>query len=217
MDDNERYQQADHYYAVKAVQALGQSIMESESAEGCLATGMLLVHHDIVSETPETEVCWTCHMRILDVLPEQYAFDSSEPALFMRYQLILARTAHSVNRAQGNWPESDKPTDNSFDYIDPEAQRICGVLGLSSQLLFIIESITTLVAEGPFTRKEYKMSCARSLENQLSNLQQWTTEVTGKALETVIRIAESYRLAAQIYLQCRFFGCVPASSASVDP
>ena len=212
MSDTERYQQADHYYAVKAVQTLGRAIRHHESTEGCLTTGMLLVHHDIVNETPETEVCWTCHIGMLDVLPERDVFVHSEPALFMRYQLILAKTAQPSHRMQKTWPKCAESTDKSLDYIDPESQRICGVLGLSSRLLSLIESITTLVTDSPFTKKNYKMSRAASLEYGLANLHQWTSEVSGKALEVVNRTAEAYRIAAQIYLQCRFFGYLHSSS-----
>lgn len=215
MSDNERYRQADHYYAVKAVQALGPELRDPDSTEGCLATGMLLVHHDIVNETPETEVCWTCHINMLDVLPSRDVSIDSEPALFMRYQLILARTAQSVTRM----PPTTSPTTRALDKTDPESQRICGVLGLSRQLLSLIESITTLVADGPFIWGDYKMSRAALLEHQLANLHQWTTDVTGQALEVVTRTAETYRVAAQIYLQCRFFGYVvlPRRNATSSP
>lgn len=206
--DNECYQQADHYYAVKAVQALSQELTDYESTDGCLATGMLLVHHDIVNETPEKDVCWSCHIYMLDVLPEQDLIVDSEPAVFMRYQLILARTAQSINRMQTAWPKSIKATNLSLDGVDPESRRICGVLGLSQQLISLIESITTLVTDSPFTRRDYKMAYAALVEHRLTNLHQWTTEVSGEALEVINRTAETYRLAAQIYLQCRFYGYV---------
>lgn len=206
MSDTERYQQADHYYAVKAVQTLGRAIRHQESTEGCLATGMLLVHHDIVNETPEVGVSWTCHISMLDVLPERDVFVHSEPALFMRYQLILAKTAQPSHMMQKTRPKCTESTEKSLGYIDPESKRIRGVLGLSSRLLSLIESITTLVADSPFTKKDYKISSAASLEHDIATLHQWTSEVSGKALEVVNRTAETYRIAAQIYLQCRFFG-----------
>ena len=210
MYDNERYHQADHFYALKAVQALGTELRDQDSTEGCLATGMLLVHHDIVNENPETEVCWTCHISMLDVLPDRDLSLDSDPALYMRHQLILARTAQPVSRMHSTGLKSTKSLANrALEQADddPEWRRICGVLGLSQQLLSIIESITTLVSDGPFTKREYKMSRATRLEHQLANLNQWTTDdITGPALEVVTRTAETYRIAAQIYLQCRFFG-----------
>ena len=208
MTDNERYQQADHYYALKAVQALGQELLNHQSTEGCLATGMLLVHHDIINETPETEVCWTCHIKMLDVLPERDVSADYEPAVFMRYHLILASAAQSINAMRSTRPKSTKWPQNSLGYVDPESQRICPSLGLSQQLLSIIEFTTSLVVDGPFIRRDYKASCAALLEDQLANLHQWTTDVSGKALEIVERTAETYRVAAQIYLQCRFVGYV---------
>ena len=208
MSDSERYQQADHFYALKAVQALGIELRNQESIEGCLATGMLLVHHDIVNEIPELGVCWTCHINMLDMLPERDFLVDSGPADFLQYQLILARTALSISRMQDTWPRSTKPTNATLNYVDMESQRICGLLGLSQELLSLIESTTALVADSPFTRRDYKMSCAARLEYQLANLHQWTTDVSGKALEVVNRTAETYRIAAQIYLQCRFFGYV---------
>jgi hypothetical protein len=43
-------------------------------------------------------------------------------------------------------------------------------------------------------------------ELQLQSLQQWSTEVSGEALEIVLATAETYRLAALIYLRCRLYG-----------
>ena len=206
MSDSECYRQADHFYAVKAVRALGPELRDQGCIEGCLATGMLLVHHDIVNETPETQVYWTCHTNMLDVFLDKDVAIHSDPADFMRYQLILARTAQSVCEMQTAWQKRTKPVLVPANY--PEWQRIYGVLGLSRQLLSLIESITTLVADGPFTRRDYKTSRAALLQQQLEDLQQWTTEVCGEALEVVNGTAETYRVAAQIYLQCRFFGYV---------
>ena len=208
MSGSERYQQADHFYAVKAVQALCSELRDQESTEGCLATGMLLVHHDIVNETPESEVCWTCHINMLDMLPARDVLVDSEPALFMRYQLVLARTAQAVHRMQPTWQKSAEPANWVPDHVDPECQRICGVLGLSQQLLSLIEATTILVADSTLTRIDYKMSWAALLEYQLANLHQWTVDVSGKVLDVVDQTAETYRIAAQIYLQCRFFGYV---------
>ena len=224
MSDSERYDEADHFYALKAVRALGPELRNQDvSRESCLATGMLLVHHDIVNETPETEVCWTCHINMLDVLPpERDIAADSDPALFMRYQLILARTAQSIGSMQTTRLKPSSTNNHArsanggrldqLDDDDLESQRICGVLGFSQQLLSLIESITTLVANGPCTRRDYKMSCAALLQHRLADLQQWTTmtttDVCGKALEVINWTAETYRVAAQIYLQCRFFGYV---------
>ena len=220
--NSQRYEEADHFYALEAVRALGTDLRNQDvPRERCLATGMLLVHHDIVNETLETEVCWTCHIDMLDVFHlERDVAVNSDPARFMRYQLILARTAQSVGSMQTTGLEPSSTNSNArsagrgrldqLDDDDPDSQRICGVLGLSQQLLSLIESITTLVAEGPLTRRDYKMSYAARLQHRLAGLRQWmtTTEVCGKALEVVNRTAETYCLAAQIYLQCRFFGYV---------
>ena len=226
MYDNERYHQADHFYALKAVQALGAQLRDRESTEACLATGMLLVHHDIVNESPQTEVCWTCHTSMLDVLPDR---EDSDPALYMHYQLILARTAQPVNRIRssssaGPLKSTRKPlADRALvddDNNNPAWRRVCGVLGLSPQLLSIIESTTALVTDGPFTKREYKLSRAKRLEQELETLTQWIPDdVVGPALDVVTAIAETYRLAAQIYLRCRFFGyvCLPFSPSIPSP
>ena len=204
--EKERYQQADLYYMAQALQALACQISNGEAFDAGLATSMLLMHHDAVNNTDESSLCWSCHANIFDTIPAGYFDHHSDPALFIRYQLVLARTAQTASKLQNTQLRLLETTDWYDSMPQSESQRICGVLGVSPQLLFLISSITSLASDNKSSIGAHRHVYVQLLESQLQSLRQWSTEVSGEALEIVLATAETYRLAALIYLRCRLYG-----------
>jgi hypothetical protein len=200
--ERERWQQAELYYSSQALQALAQQISAGDNYDAALSTAMLLMHHSAVEEFNETSLCWTCHANIFDIIPTDLVNSASEPALFMRTQLVLARTAQTSFALQ-NTQLTSLETKKWYEGMPPsEAQKICTITGLSPQLLFIISSINSLVIEdGP-----NKLMYAQLQEQQVQNLKQWSTELPGDAQEVMLATAEAFRLAALIYVRCRLYG-----------
>jgi len=201
--DKERYQQAELYYSTQAFQALGQQISNGENYDAALATAMLLMHHGAITETDESTLCWSCHGNIFSIIPSEFINHTSEPALFMRTQLVLARTAQSAFTLQNSpLPQSLETNDWVDSMPAGEAQKICSTLGMCPQLIYTISAITSLATEnGP-----NKLAYAQAQETLLQNLKQWTPEIQGEGREVLLATAEAFRLAALIYLRCRLYG-----------
>ncbi|KAF1942038.1 hypothetical protein EJ02DRAFT_511931 [Clathrospora elynae] len=198
----ETYNQAELYYSTQALKALAAQINNKENPDGALATSMLLMHHGAINQE-YSSICWSCHANIFDAIPSEFIDQHSGPALFIRTQFVLARTAQSSHKLQSaqirsfetkNWLEGVPTT---------EALQVCGTLGFAPQLLFFISSITSL-AMNPNTPS--KAVYAQLQETQLQNLKQWTAELQGPEQDVLLATAESFRLAALIYLRCRLYG-----------
>ncbi|KAF1837825.1 hypothetical protein BDW02DRAFT_586303 [Decorospora gaudefroyi] len=196
------YHHAELYYSTQALKALAAQISKGHDYAGALATSMLLMHHGALNQGDAT-LCWSCHANILDAIPPAFIDHQSDPALFIRTQLVLARTAQSSLNLQHtqhhsfetmHWLEGASPTD---------ASHICATLGLSPQLLFFISSITSL-ATNP--NRLNKLMYAQLQETQIQNLKQWTSEPQGPETDVLLATAESFRLATLIYLRCRLYG-----------
>ena len=199
--DVTRYQEADHNYMVQAIQSLSKDLASEEHTQSCLVTEMLLVHHGVVNEL-DSDVCWTCHIDMLDVLQRRNGFEaSSEPALYMAYQFILAMTAQPVARIRARKP---KQLDWIVHRSAGNLQQICGILGLSRQLLYLVASTTDLATEE--SSIEEKRERGEAIAVQLSTIHQWTEDATGEALDVALQTAMAYALAARLYLLCRVFG-----------
>lgn len=206
---SQEYIQADPLYMVESIKALTEELHFVEKPDGCLATGMLLVHHDIINDTENPDLCWSCHINMFDVLAHHNLLARSDPALFLKYQLILARTAEPLPhlQLQKRCLATPEPEAHTMDEtIDIESKKINSILGLSHQLLSIIAASSDLVSNQEFLSLEDKIPQAAFLLTMIEGLTQWTTDVTGKALEAMIKTAESYRIAAQIYIHCRVLG-----------
>lgn len=198
----EAFHQAELYYSTQALKALASQISNGENYDGALATSMLLMHHGAINQE-DSPICWSCHANIFDSIPSNFINHHSDPALFIRAQLVLARTAQTTYKLQttqfhsletNNWYEDSSPS---------EASKICSILGLSPQLLFLISSITSLATNSDCSEK---VMYAQLQETQLQNLKQWTTELQSTEQEVLLTTAESFRLAALIYLRCRLYG-----------
>jgi hypothetical protein len=197
------YQQAELYYSTQALQALTTQIANGDNYDGALATSMLLMHHGAVNNPPESPLCWSCHANIFDVIPSDAINHHSDAALFIRAQLTLARTAETSHTLQTTHFHSLE-TKSWYEGTPPvEAQKICSILGLSPQLLFIISSITALAFD---SANANALMYAQLQEAQLHNVQQWTAEPQGAEREILLATAEAFRLAALIYLRCRLYG-----------
>ncbi|KAF2814024.1 uncharacterized protein BDZ99DRAFT_410308 [Mytilinidion resinicola] len=204
--EKERYHQAHLFYMTEALQSLARQITAGDSFDACLATSMLLLHHDAVNNVEESNMCWSVHASIFDTIPPNQISPLCDAASFIRYQLILARTSKTGAQLR-NTKLHSLETAEWYDLIPQnETQCINGVLGLSPQLLFLISSITALSADNSSSIMAHRHSYAQMQDSQLQNLRQWTTEVSGAALEIVLTTAETYRLATQIYLRCRLYG-----------
>lgn len=196
------YHQAELYYSTQALKALATQIRNGDCHDGALATGMLLMHHGAINQD-NSNLCWSCHANIFDAIPSDLINHLSDPALFIRTQIVLSRTAQTSHQMQSfpiyafekqNWLESVTPS---------EAQEVCGTLGLCPQLLSIISSITLLVTNQstPNMRMYIQLE-----ENRLQNLKQWSAEQQGPEQEVLLATAECFRLAALMYLRCRLYG-----------
>lgn len=199
--DVTRYQEADHNYMVQAIQSLSKDLVFDERTQSCLVTEMLLVHHGVVNEL-DADVCWTCHIDMLDVLQQRSGFEaSSEPALFMAYQYILAMTAQPETTIRARKP---KQLDWIVDRNAGNLEQICGILGLSRRLLYLVVCTTNLATQD--ISNDEKRRQGEAIAAQLSSIQQWPEDATGEALDVALQTAMAYCLAARLYLLCRVFG-----------
>ncbi len=137
--EKDAYHQAELYYSTQALQALASQIRDGSNYDGAMATSMLLMHHDLINQE-ESSLCWSCHANVLDAIPPGVIDPQSDPVLFLRTQLILARTAQTFNQLSNvrrhvfettNWLEG---VFQSLDYS--------GSLG-SVAFLHIIYNITS--------------------------------------------------------------------------
>lgn len=198
----EAFHQAELYYSTQALKTLATQISNGVNFDGALATSMLLMHHGAINQQ-DSPLCWSCHANIFDSIPSEFIDHHSDPALFIRTQLVLARTAQTSHALQNthfhslekkNWYDGTPPT---------EATKICDTLGMSPQLLFIISSVTSLATD---MSNHNTLMYAQLQEQQLQNLKQWTSENQGPEQDVLLATAECFRLAALIYLRCRIHG-----------
>jgi hypothetical protein len=201
--DKERYHQAELYYTGQAFQALGQQISTGENYDAALATAMLLMHHGAVTDSEEPSLCWSVHANIFDIIPSEFINHASEAALYMRTQLVLARTGQTAYTLEDAPLPHSLEANNWLDGMqNGDAQKICSILGMSPQLVFFISSINSLATQNAPNKHMY----AQVLETQIQNLRQWTPEPHGDGRDIILATAESSRLAALIYLRCRLYG-----------
>jgi hypothetical protein len=196
------YHQAELYYSTQSLQALAMQISEGQNYGGALATSMLLMHHGALNQS-DSPLCWSCHANVFDVIPSEFIDHHSDPALFIRTQLVLARTAQLSKELQDNPPRSFETINWLEGALPTETTKISGTLGLSPQLVFLISSVT-LLATNP--SRLNKLMYAQLQETQLQSLQQWTSEPRGPGHDVLVATAESFRLATLIYLRCRLYG-----------
>ncbi|KAF2008828.1 hypothetical protein BU24DRAFT_359471 [Aaosphaeria arxii CBS 175.79] len=213
--EKEQYHQAELYYSTQALQALACQISNGENYDAALATSMLLMHHDAVNDD-DSSLCWSCHANIFDTIPSEFFNHHSDAALFIRTQLVLARTAQTSFTLQSTRLHSLE-TENWYEGMPAtEAQKICGILGMSPQLLFLISSVTSLASDSQGPLNSQKHMYAQLLEGQLTSLRQWTMELQGESQEVIVATAEAFRLAALIYLRCRIYGFTRFNPAIVE-
>lgn len=202
LGENDVYHQAELHYSSQALNALAAQIRTGENYEGALATSMLLMHHGVINQE-DSPLCWSCHANIFDAVPSGLFDQHSDAAMFIRTQIILARSAQTSSQLRGASYHSFERATWLVDVARTEAQKICGSLGLSPQLVFLISMINTIALN---TSTPEKLSRARKIESQLKDLEQWTSEYQGPQEEVLLATAECFRLATLIYLQCRLYG-----------
>lgn len=196
------FRQAELYYSTQALQSLVQQINNGENYDAAIATAMLLMHHAIINKSDEYSLCWSCHTNIFDVIPSEFVNQTSDPAQFMRTQLVLARTVQSNVTLQNSHMYSLE-TKNWFESIPgADTSKICSITGLSPQLLFIVASINSMAAGS----HPNKLAHAQMLEAKLQNLRQWSPEHPGDSQDIILATGEAFRLATAIYLRCRLYG-----------
>jgi len=200
--ERDTYHQAELYYSTKALKALAAQISKGDNYEGALATSMLLMHHGMINQE-DSPLCWSCHAKVLDAIPSEAIDNDSNPALFMRAQLILAHTAQSSHQLLNIRQHSFETTNWLKGTPVTEASKISSTLGVSPQLLFLILSITLLPINSHITNK---LAYARLQESQIHNLKQWTSEPDSAGKDILLATAECFRLAALVYLRCRIYG-----------
>jgi hypothetical protein len=200
--EKDAYHQAELYYSTQALQALASQIKDGSNYDGAMATSMLLMHHDLINQE-ESSLCWSCHANVLDAIPPGIIDPQSDSVLFLRTQLILARTAQTFNQLC-NVRRHVFETTNWLEGVAPsESSKVSTTLGVSAQLLFFISSITSLLTN---PNRLNKLMYAQLQETELQNLNHWSPEPEGPEKEVLIATAEAFRLAALIYLRCRVYG-----------
>lgn len=197
------YQHAELYYSSQALQALATQITNGDDYKGALATSMLLMHHGAVNSPPDSPLCWSCHANVFDMIPDNMIDHHSDPALFIRAQLILARTAQTSQTLQSTRLHSVETKSWHDETASSDTQKICSIIGLSPQLLSIISSITSLLFDSSDSNT---LAYAQFQEAQLQGLKQWTAEPRGAEHDILLATGEAFRLAALIYLRCRIYG-----------
>ncbi|KAH9872823.1 hypothetical protein J1614_005217 [Plenodomus biglobosus] len=202
LGENDVYHQAELHYSSQALNALAAQIRTRENYEGALATSMLLMHHGVINQE-DSPLCWSCHANIFDAIPSGLFDQHSDAAMFIRTQIILARSAQTSSQLRGASYHSFERATWLVDVATTEAQKICGTLGLSPQLVLLISMINTIAVN---TSTPENLSRARKIESQLKDLEQWTSEYQGPQEEVLLATAECFRLATLIYLQCRLYG-----------
>ncbi|CAI6333307.1 unnamed protein product [Periconia digitata] len=196
------FHQAELYYSTQALQSLFQQINEGKDYDAALATSMLLMHHAVINKPDEYSLCWSCHANIFDAIPPEFVNQTSDPAQFMRTQLVLARTAQSSFTLQSSHLYSLE-TRSWFESIPAaETSKICSITGLSPELLFIISSINSMATEN----HPNKLVHGQMLDSKLQNLRQWSPETLVDAQDIIMATGEAFRLATAIYLRCRLYG-----------
>ncbi|KAK1147216.1 hypothetical protein N8T08_001955 [Aspergillus melleus] len=213
LSDAMKYGYMNHNYMVLAAQALQRDLSEGNATiESCLAAGMLLVHHGVINES-ETDMCWSWHVQMLGGFQGAGSgFDpTSEPALFMTYQLTLALTAQTTSQIQSRHFGS---SDWLLQCPPRESQRVCGLLGMSRRMLSMISRITTL-ATLPMPEEE-RITAAEALDDEIVMMNQWCYQTPGESLEVALQTAQAYQLAARLYLLCRVLGATPLHSQVIS-
>jgi hypothetical protein len=200
----EAYHQAELFYSTQALKALTAQISSGQNYDGALATSMLLMHHAAVN-SEDSPLCWSCHANVFDTIPSDIVNHHSDAALFVRTQLALSRTAQTCYQLQNTQFHSLEKAKWYDDTPSSETQKICVTLGLSPQLLFLISSITSLATDSTGSSR---LMHAQTQEKQLQDLRQWTSEPQSSEREVLLATAESFRLAALIYLRSRVYGYV---------
>jgi hypothetical protein len=200
--EKDTYHQAELYYSTQALQALAAQISDRNYYDGALATSMLLMHHGSINQD-DSPLCWSCHANVLDAISPEAMEHHSDPALFLRAQLILARTAQTSDQLSRIRRHSFEARNWLEGVSSIESAKVSTTLGVSPQLLFIISSITSLPTN--FNRLN-KLMHAQSQEMQIQNLKQWSPEPEGAEKDVLLATAEAFRLAALIYLRCHVYG-----------
>ncbi|CBY00938.1 hypothetical protein LEMA_P020680.1 [Plenodomus lingam JN3] len=198
------YHQAELYYSSRAISALAAQIRTREDYEGALATSMLLMHQGALNQE-DSPLCWSCHANIFDAIPSGLFDQHSDTAMFIRTQIILARSAQTSSQLQAASLHSFERSNWLVDVVPKESQRICGILGVSPELVFLISSINAIATS---TSTPESFSRAQRIESKLKELEQWTLEHQGPREEILLATAECFRLATLLYLQCRIYGRV---------
>ncbi len=183
---------------------LREDVSNPSQVSSCLLTIMLLMHHSIVDVE---ELRWSIHSKAANDLVRRSSTVISA-YLFPAYQAVLARTACSLTDGQ-------IPLSHEYDWLgsgtEDQLQRIDGITGVSRGMLHIINSIT--VHSG--VQSDYFINLSSNifiesmkLDNRLEVTLQIAPEDKWETNQILTKTAESYRVAARVYLHCRLLGCV---------
>lgn len=195
--ERECYQRIELDYSIRALRALAVQINTQRDHDAAIMTSMLLMHHDAV-HNHQSSLCWSVHANVLDTIPPQLFDQQSDAAIFLRSQIILAET---VEPPMQPLQSRRKLLENMrwYDNISPsEAGLIRNHLGFSPQLIFLISSTTSLASN--VSASKYNFA---EIETHLNDLMQQSTEIQKGAHDILVATAETFKLAALIYLHCR--------------
>ena len=163
---------------------------------------MLLIHHCTVNE--DEDHCWSLHLQAVNDLTLRDPTTSS-PSLFTAYQAILARTACSLT-------DDRLPLPHEYHWLgsenSDELERVDGTIGISRAVLYIINSITASSGDEVCPIKTFLVIRLMIRSRQLLPISQTPPLGDPDQNRVLIKTAESYRLAARIYLYCRLLGLV---------
>lgn len=230
MMDGRNYQALSTRYKVRALEQLQLRLWTSQNAEENLLTCVLLASLDISQGSRST---WLRHLQGALALLEDFS-DKVDPAVaslalqYFRFRCILLRTTQpkSCPKAADALGDDEAHLCHAsyrlFDRVPvPEGYEPSNMIdehmGCSTELLDIIDKISALSLtdgkiNGPTQPREPLHVEGHRLEQMINKISATTLEVDDRYL---LRSAEAFRLATQIYLQLACFNATISDQSIV--
>ena len=192
--DGRDYRGLSMQYKVRALHELQQALLDSHGSEGNLLTCVLLASLEIAHGSSPT---WLRHLQgalaLLESFGDNIDSDVAEFVLqYFRFRYILMETTQpiheddSLSQAMTSLAKIEANLSNDRNLVDEQ-------IGCSMDLVDIINEISSLSAHMP---KDELYTKGQEIEQKIEQLSlQDTTEYY------LSRSAESFRIAAQIYLR----------------
>lgn len=219
-------------YKVRALGELQRSLCETERAEESLLTCVLMASLEIASGS---RPAWLRHLHGAIALLDSFA-TTIDPSVtkfaleYFRFRYILLKTTeprpHTEQSASTDAPEASYDhamtclvkAESSIPFGDDERRMIDEHLGCSMEIVDIINQITALsLAVGHSNRQETRdhlYSEGQVLEHKIRQISADTLEAPN---EYLLKSAECFKIAAQIYLRLVCFDTAITHPSILEP